>query len=137
LVVTLIKQARQSQLLWQIVRFGLVGGFVTALGAAVYLVAAYAGVPPLLANLLNYLVAMAAGFVLHSKVSFRGHGARDNVAKRSGRFVVVSLISLALNSFFVWVMTEPLGWPLWSPVLTMIFVVPIVTFTLQRRWVFG
>jgi putative flippase GtrA len=137
LVVTLIKEASRSQLLWQVVRFGLVGGFVTALGAVVYLVAAYAGVPPLLANLLNYLVAMAAGFVLHSKVSFRGHGARDNVVKRSGRFVVVSLISLALNSFFVWAMTGPLGWPLWSPVLTMIFVVPVVTFTLQRKWVFG
>jgi putative flippase GtrA len=137
LVRSLVARARQSSVFWQIVRFGLVGGFVTALGAAVYLAAAYAGVPPLLANFLNYLAAMAAGFVLHSKVSFRGHGSRDNPAKRSARFVVVSLISLALNSLFVWGMTGPLGWPLWSPVLTMIFVVPIVTFTLQRRWVFG
>ena len=137
MVVDRIRQAGKLPLLWQIVRFGLVGGFVTALGAAVYLVAVYAGVPPLIANLLNYLVGMATGFVLHSKVSFRGHGSRDDPVKRSGRFIVVSLISLALNSFFVWVMTGPLGWPLWSPVLTMIFVVPIVTFTLQRRWVFG
>ena len=137
MVVTLINRARRSEMFWQIVRFGLVGGFVTALGAAVYLVAAYAGVPPLAANFLNYLAAMAAGFVLHSKVSFKGHGSRDQPVKRSGRFVVVSLISLALNSLFVWGMTGPLGWPLWTPVVTMIFVVPIVTFTLQRRWVCG
>ncbi len=137
MVRSIVAQARQSQLLGQIVRFGLVGGFVTALGAAVYLIAAYAGLHPLIANFLSYLVAMGAGYVLHSKVSFRGHGSRDNPARRSGRFVVVSLISLALNSLFVWAMTGPLGWPLWSPVVTMLFVVPIVTFTLQRRWVFG
>ncbi len=137
MVRSIVAQARQSQLLGQIVRFGLVGGFVTTLGAAVYLIAAYAGLHPLIANFLSYLVAMGAGYVLHSKVSFRGHGSRDNPARRSGRFVVVSLISLALNSLFVWAMTGPLGWPLWSPVVTMLFVVPIVTFTLQRRWVFG
>lgn len=137
MVADLIARARGSALFWQIVRFGLVGGFVTALGAVVYLIAAYAGVAPLLANLLNYATAMAAGFVLHGKVSFKGHGSRDNPGKRSLRFVIVSLISLALNSLFVWGMTGPLGWPLWTPVLTMIFVVPIVTFTLQRRWVFG
>ena len=124
-------------MLGQIVRFGLVGGFVTALGAGVYLVAAYAGVPPLAANFLSYLTAMAVGYVLHSKVSFKGHGSRDRPVARTGRFVAVSLVSLALNSLFVWGMTGPLGWPLWTPVVTMIFVVPIVTFTLQRRWVFG
>lgn len=137
MVKALIGRARQSEMLWQIVRFGLVGGFVTALGAAVYLIAAYAGTPPLLANFLNYLAAMAAGFVLHGRVSFKGHGSRDNPKRRAFRFIVVSLISLALNSLFVWAMTGPLGWPLWSPVLTMIFVVPVVTFTLQRKWVFG
>lgn len=137
MVSSFIARARRSPVVGQIIRFALVGGFVTALGAAVYLAAAYAGVPPLLANLLNYLVAMAAGFVLHSRVSFRGHGTRDNPAKRSFRFVAVSLVSLALNSFFVWAMTGPLDLPLWSPVITMIFVVPVVTFALQRRWVFA
>lgn len=137
MVKQLVGKARQSEMLWQIVRFGLVGGFVTALGAAVYLVAAYAGLPPLLANLMNYVTAMAAGYVLHGRVSFKGHGSRDNPRRRALRFVIVSLISLALNSLFVWGMTGPLDWPLWTPVVTMIFVVPIVTFTLQRKWVFA
>jgi len=137
LVTSLVARARRSQILGQIVRFGLVGGFVTGLGAAVYLVAAYAGVAPLLANFLSYLMAMASGYVLHSRVSFRGHGSRDNPGRRTFRFVVVSLVSLALNSLFVWAMTGPLGLPLWTPVITMIFVVPLVTFALQRRWVFA
>ena len=122
----------------QVIRFGLVGGFVTLLGGAVYYFpATFLGVPPLLANLLAYLVAMAFGYVLHSQFSFRGHGSRDNVAKRSGRFFVVSLVSLGLNSFFVWILTGPLGGPTWWPLVPMLFVSPAVTFYLNRQWVFG
>ena len=137
MVISLIARARRSPVLGQIIRFGLVGGFVTALGASVYLIAVYARVAPLLANFFSYLTAMGAGYVLHSRVSFKGHGSRDNPARRTFRFVVVSLVSLALNSLFVWAMTGPLDLPLWSPVVPMVFVVPLVTFALQRRWVFA
>ena len=127
-----------SSLVGQLVRFGLVGGFVTALGVIVYWVpATFMGVAPLLANLLAYAVAVALGYVLHSRVSFRGHGSRDNVARRTGRFFVVSLVSLGLNSLFVGVLTGPLGGPTWWPVIPMLFVTPLVTFYLNRQWVFG
>ena len=127
-----------SALLGQLIRFGLVGGFVTILGVAAYWVpATFYGVPPLLANLLGYAVAMVFGYVLHSKVSFRGHGGRDRPAQRSFRFVVVSLVSLGLNSLFVGVLTGPLDGPTWWPVIPMLFVTPLVTFSLNRQWVFG
>jgi len=122
----------------QFIRFGLVGGFVTALGVVAYYVpATYFGVAPLLANLLAYLVAMAFGYVLHGKVSFRGHGSRDNAAQRTVRFFIVSLISLGLNSIWVWSLVEYLNGPTWWPVLPMLFVTPLVTFALNRNWVFG
>jgi putative flippase GtrA len=136
-MISWVERARSSEVLGQLIRFGLVGGFVTALGAGAYLAAALSGVAPLLANVLAYAVAMASGYVLHSKVSFRGHGSRDNPARRTLRFVTVSLISFALNSLFVWAMTGPLGWPVWTPVVPMLFVTPLVTFTLNRRWVFA
>jgi putative flippase GtrA len=137
LVSVLVERARRSQVLGQLIRFGLVGGFVTALGAGAYLVAAYSGVPPLAANVLAYLIAMGTGYVLHSRVSFRGHGSRDNPGRRTARFIMVSLISLAMNSLFVWAMTGPLQLPLWAPVVPMLFVTPLVTFALNRRWVFA
>ena len=122
----------------QVIRFGLVGGFVTLVGgAAYYIPATFMGVPPLLANLLAYVVAMGLGYVLHSTVSFKGHGSRDNVAKRTGRFFVVSLASLALNSLWVWIATGLLDGPTWWPLLPMLFVTPAVTFALNRQWVFG
>ena len=127
-----------STLLGQLLRFGMVGGFVTALGVAAYWIpATFMGVPPLLANLLGYAVAVAFGYVLHSKVSFRGHGSRDNPGQRTFRFIVVSLVSLGLNSLFVGVLTGPLDGPTWWPVIPMLFVTPLVTFSLNRQWVFG
>ena len=136
-MISWVERARRSEMLRQLIRFGLVGGFVTALGAGVYLAAALPGVAPLVANVLAYLTAVATGYVLHSKVSFRGHGSRDNPAQRTVRFAIVSLISFAFNSAFVWTMTSPLGWPVWTPVIPMLCVTPLVTFTLNRRWVFA
>jgi putative flippase GtrA len=131
-------RALSSGIFGQLIRFALVGGFVTALGAGAYWVpATFLGVPPLLANLIGYGVAVAVGYVLHSKVSFRGHGSRDNPGQRTGRFIIVSLISLGLNSLFVWVLTGPMDGPTWWPVVPMLFVTPLVTFTLNRRWVFA
>ena len=122
----------------QLIRFGMVGGFVTALAIAVYWVpATFFGVPPLLANTLGYAVAVATGYVLHSRVSFRGHGSRDNPGQRTSRFVVVSLISYGLNSLFVWALTGPLNGPTWWPVVPMLCVTPLITFGLNRKWVFS
>ncbi|HEY7805802.1 MAG TPA: GtrA family protein [Croceibacterium sp.] len=122
----------------QLLRFGMVGGVVTLLSALIYYVsAARFGVPPLLANVLGYLVGGALGYVLHSRISFRGYGRRDRTALRTGRFAVVSLITFALNSLFVGVLTGPLHGATWWPVVPMIGVTPLVAFYLNRRWVFG
>ena len=127
-----------SVLFGQLIRFGMVGGFVTALGIAGYWIpATFFGVPPLLANLLGYGIAVATGYVLHSRVSFKGHGSRDNVTKRTSRFLVVSMISLGLNSVFIWILTGILHGPTWWPTVPMLFVTPLVTFALNRRWVFA
>lgn len=122
----------------QVLRFGLVGGFVTASSAAVYYgCATWAGIAPLVANLLGYLLGGALGYVLHSRISFRGHGARDGTGRRTARFAVVSLVTFALNSLFVWWLTGVLHGPTWWPVVPMVFVTPLVAFVLNRQWVFG
>lgn len=128
----------QREVVLQLLRFGVTGGFVTALGLAVYAaLAVWQRGSPQLANLAAYLVAAATGYVLHSRFSFRGHGRRDNVARSTGRFAVVSVISLGLNSLWVWLFTQPLGLgPEW-PMLPMLFVTPAATFVLNRKWVFA
>ena len=80
---------------------------------------------------------MLVGYVTHSRFSFRGHGARDNLARTGGRFIIVSLISFALNSFWVWLLVQSLVLPLWAPYPLILGLTPLITFTLNRKWVFG
>ena len=48
----------------------------------------------------------SAGYVLHSRWSFRGHGTRDNAGRTTSRFFLVSLVSLALNALFIFILTD-------------------------------
>ena len=126
-------------MLGQIIRFGMVGGFVTGLYALVYSpLAKFQLTSPQVANFCGYLVAMVTGYLLHSHWSFRGHGSRDNVARTTSRFFLVSLVSLALNALFVFILTDSmaLGGPWWWPLVPILFVTPAVTFVLNRQWVF-
>jgi len=120
----------------QLARFIVSGAFVTALGVGVYaLIALVLRWHPQLGNFLAYAVAMATGYLMHSRWSFRDHGGERTHATRV-RFVIVSLVSYALNSFWVWLTTAALGLdPAW-PILPMLFVTPAVTFLLNRQWVF-
>ena len=127
---------QRRAMLGQLIRFVITGAFVTALGIAVYaIVALVLEWHPQLGNFLAYVTAMAAGYVLHSSWSFRGHGGeRTNATK--ARFVIVSLISYALNSFWVWLLFTRLGLGRAAPILPMAFITPAVTFLLNRQWVF-
>lgn len=132
------EQGGLGALIGQLWRYGVSGGLATALSVAVYWAAAVPlGVDPLIANLLGYLVAVVSGYVMHSRWSFRGHGSRDAPVRTTSRFFLVSFVSLGLNSFWVWLLTDYFGvHPNW-PVLPMLFVTPLVTFALYRRWVFA
>ena len=124
-------------MLSQLLRFLVSGALVTILGVSVYaVVAVLVGWHPQIANLLAYLVAMASGYFMHSRWSFRDHGGERTSGTRV-RFVITSLISLGLNATWVALFTGPLGLgPAW-PILPMLFVTPAVTFVLNRQWVFG
>jgi putative flippase GtrA len=126
----------RRQIVGQLFRFLISGGIVTALGVGVYaLVALVLRWHPQLGNLLAYAAAMASGYTLHSRWSFRDHGG-ERTGGTMTRFIAVSFISLALNSFWVWLLTEPFHLsPAW-PILPMLFATPLVTFTLNRQWVF-
>jgi putative flippase GtrA len=120
----------------QLARFVVSGAFVTALGVGVYaLVALVFRWHPQLGNFLAYVVAVASGYVMHSQWSFRGHGG-DRTHGTKLRFVIVSLISYGLNSFWVWLLFSQLQLGRAAPIVPMLFVTPAVTFLLNRQWVF-
>ena len=129
---------RHSQLVGQLVRFALTGGLLTLLVAGGYwLVATVFDVDPMVSLTLVFVVFTGLGYILHSRWSFRGHGARDRAAARTARFFIVNCTGFASNQFFVWLLVKQLGGPTWWPVIPILFVTPFLTFALNRRWVFG
>ena len=139
---------RASGVPGQLIRFAVAGGLATIMYTGVYWpIATYGShiialgggaIWPLIGNVLGYLAAMVSGYFLHSNWSFRGHGSRDDVVRTTSRFFAVSLVSFGLNTAFVWIFTGPLlHGPTWLPLLPIIFFTPLVTFALNRLWVFA
>ncbi|MFM9852963.1 MAG: GtrA family protein [Sphingomonadaceae bacterium] len=122
----------------QVIRFGLTGGLLTLLVAGSYwAIAELLHIDPMLSLTLVFIVFTALGYVLHSRWSFAGHGARDNVGVRGLRFFASNSLGFLANQGFVWFLVKYLGGPTWWPIIPIIFVTPLITFTLNRRWVFG
>jgi len=137
--IQVIAAQRNSELLGQLVRFALTGGLLTVLVAAGYwIVAELLGVEPLLSMTINYLVFTSLGYVLHSRWSFKGHGSREGgEAARTVRFFTVNTLGFLTNQFFVWLLVKELGGPTWWPVIPVLFFTPLLTFALNRKWVFS
>ena len=127
--------ARHRETFWQLVRYGVNGGLLTALNAAVYwLLVRFAGAKPQIGNLVGYLAAVTAGYALHSRYTFGGHGARGRATQ--ARFFAASLLSYGLNAFWVWLLTAHLHLGPSTPLLPIAFVTPMALFAVNRWWVF-
>lgn len=120
---------------WQLVRYGVNGSIVTGLYSVVLLALdSGTSLPVQICNVGGYLAAVCLGYFLHSKVTFRNHGSRDRASQI--RFLLASLPSLALNAFWVWLLTEALKWPHWTLYVPIWCVTPVMLFALNRWWVF-
>ena len=121
----------------QLVRYGVIGAAITALGQAVYYILAETRTTsPLVAIAVAWIVGIIVGYFAHGWISFAGHGERDDHAATGTRFVVVNLIGYLLNSFWVWLLVEHLNGPTWWPIVPNIALTPLMTFWLHRRWTF-
>jgi putative flippase GtrA len=128
----------RDDVLAQAVRFGLTGGLLTVLVASGYwAVAELGGVEPMVSMTLNYLLFTALGYVLHSRFSFRGHGGRDKAGLRTARFFIVNTSGFLANQFFIWLLVKHLGGPIWWSLIPILTLTPLLTFSLNRRWVFA
>ncbi|MBC7985363.1 MAG: GtrA family protein [Sphingomonadaceae bacterium] len=122
----------------QILRYGVSGAGLTAFYSAVYWIFAVPiAIAPLLANLIAFLATVVAGWLIHSRWSFRGHGSRDKPMRQGAIFLAVNIGGFLLNSLWVWLLVEYYGLaPSW-PILPIMFVTPWLSFYFNRRWTFS
>ncbi|WP_254606464.1 GtrA family protein [Sphingomonas bacterium] len=131
---------RRGGLLGQLVRFGIAGGLSSVVYSLVYLPLTryvFTGRTAVAAVPFAFAVAVTCGFFLHSRWSFRGHGARRPGAAQHARFVAVQGSGLALNGVVTWLGTAVLHYQPWVPLVPAIFLAALVTFVLNRLWVFA
>lgn len=124
----------------QLVRFGISGALSTLIYSAIYLPLTVYVFPrnhAVYAVPFAFAVAVTAGYFLHSRWSFKGHGTRENGGARQAKFVLVQSSGMALNAVITWIGTAWLGYPAWVPLLPAVACATIVTFILNRWLVFG
>ena len=136
-IIRQLETWRTSGVLGQLIRFGVTGGLVTVLYAAVYWPLATYVMNPNLAVVVAFLVATVAGRYAHGAISFRGYGARST--RTAHRFFLVQLLGFFMQQAFTWVLvTGPFfHGPTWWPLVPAVFVTPLVTFWLNRHWTFA
>ncbi len=140
LIDTLAAPIGGRDVLAQLVRFGIAGGISTVIYAAVYLPLTHWIFPGKLAVYavpFAFAVAVTAGFFLHSRFSFRGHGSRQRGGTQQLKFVLVQASGVGLNALITWFGTAIMGYPAWAPLLPAVLVATIFTFILNRWLVFA
>ena len=128
----------QRAALFQLIRYAFIGAAITAGGQAIYYALAETRTTsPMVAIAIAWIVGVIVGYFAHGWISFAGHGARDDHAGMSLRFVAVNVIGYAINSFWVWLLVERMGGATWWPIIPNILATPLMTFWLHRRWTFS
>ena len=126
-------------MLGQLIRFGISGVITTLIYAAVYLpltLFVFERAHAVYAVPFAFAVAVTAGFFLHSRWSFKGHGSRDSGALQHVKFVAVQASGVALNAVITWIGTAKFGYPGWVPLLPAVACATVFTFFLNRQLVF-
>lgn len=119
----------------QLIRYIIAGLIVTWFAATVYSALVLRNVTPYLANVGSTAVGLIAGYTIHSRWSFKG-GRKDSETLQLGRFLLSAGVAFAINSFWIWLTIKQLGLPPLAPVPLMMGATPVLSFLLNRYWVF-
>jgi len=121
----------------QLIRYGMTGAALATIGQATYYALAASGLlSPLFAIAVGTIVALCLGYVAHGWFSFKGHGDRSDHKRMGSRFLAVNFVGYLLNSFWVWMFVNDLGYPEWVPIIPNVTLTPILTFLLHRNWTY-
>lgn len=127
------RKAAARNLLWKLIRFGLVGGTSTLLYAGLtWLAVEHAGLRPTWAACLAYLVLIPPNFIAHRYFTF---GSQGNVRHESGRFAIIHGLNLSLSVGGM-ALVEAMRIDYRFGIAFSAIMVPVIVFLLMNLWVF-
>ena len=131
---TVVQRPRVPPVLFQLVRFGLVGATNTALTLAAYAALVALHSPVALAAALGWGVGAINGFLLNRAWTFRGAGGGTIPA---ARYLAVALAGSVLDAALVSIAVSDQHLPRIVGELAVLPPVTLLTFVLCRGWVFA
>ncbi|UUR08187.1 GtrA family protein [Sphingomonas glaciei] len=119
----------------QLIRYIIAGLLVTWFAATIYTLLVSRHLSPYLANVGSTAGGLIAGYTIHSRWSFKD-GRKDSETFQLGRFLAASGVAFGINTFWIWLTVKQLGLSSYAPVPLMMAATPILSFLLNRYWVF-
>lgn len=117
-----------------ICRFIIIGGIATIVHYAVALTGYHVvGLSPLWANFMAFCAAFNVTYLGNYFWAFEADTDHKQSLPKS---LAVSITGLLLSQLIVWSLTEKLGFPFHLTLIAAVMLVPMVTFSLNRFWVF-
>jgi putative flippase GtrA len=126
---------KRRTLLVQLIRYGILGVFVTLCGQSAYVALdTFTAAPIQLCNVAGFVVSLVIGYNLHSRYTFRDQGERGWPAFL--RFFLAALPSYAVNAFWTWLIITALKLPHIAVQVPIFCITPFMIFAINRWWVF-
>lgn len=118
----------------RVVRYGVAGLVATAIYfAAVVLLVEYARVAPVPAAVLATMIVIVSSYIINRVFVFDTNRAHTSAF---ARFVVASLLGIALNAGLMYLATRVLAWPYIAGAVLATAVVPPLNFVVNYLWAF-
>ena len=117
----------------EIIAFGFVGGLATITHYFCALIShEWLQLPLYIANLTGYLCAVGMSFIGHSKLTFQVNMSHSLFR----RFILMSVATFGFSELLLWSLESGLQLPARIVMLAVVFTIPVISYLLNRFWVY-
>ena len=125
---------QKMPLLYQIMRFGLVGVVASAVHfSIVVMLVQQLSLAPLIANIIGFSIGFQVSYSGHRHWTFRGTTAEHSVAYT--RLLILQINNFILNETFYYILLN-MHIPYQIALIIVLSIMPILTFTISKLWIF-
>ena len=122
-------------LVWQFIKFGIVGFSNTLISLAVYYILVFFGWNYLLANTMGFLISVCNAFFCNYRYVFKDK-TETSIPKSFSKVFITYGISYLVSTFLIWLMVDIMHISEWlAPLIRLVVTVPL-NFVLNKLWAF-